>query len=179
MTALVQEGAAHPVDRYISLRQPWASLFVAGAKTIETRSWGTKFRGRLAVHASKTFGRDEIAACFRQPFARTLTALGLEPLRMPRGAIIGWVTIADCLEMVEKEPLETPPGKFPIGRMQAPWVVGDARLTEVERAFGYYAPLRYAWLTNRHRLVLPTPIPMKALQRIQRLPEAVARELNR
>lgn len=35
----------------ITVRQPWASLIAAGVKTIETRSWSTKYRGPLAVHA--------------------------------------------------------------------------------------------------------------------------------
>ena len=37
----------------ISLLQPWASLVVMGAKTIETRGWGTKYRGPILIHASK------------------------------------------------------------------------------------------------------------------------------
>ena len=43
----------------ISLWQPWASLCVLpgpngrAVKTIETRSWPTKYRGPLAVHAAK------------------------------------------------------------------------------------------------------------------------------
>ncbi len=37
----------------ISLHQPWASLVATGVKTIETRSWSTKYRGPLAIHAAK------------------------------------------------------------------------------------------------------------------------------
>lgn len=37
----------------ISLWQPWASLVAAGIKRIETRSWGTNFRGPIAIHAAK------------------------------------------------------------------------------------------------------------------------------
>lgn len=36
----------------LSLRQPWAWLVAAGYKTIETRTWGTKYRGLLLIHAS-------------------------------------------------------------------------------------------------------------------------------
>lgn len=35
----------------LTLRQPWASLVALGVKTIETRSWSTKYRGPLAIHA--------------------------------------------------------------------------------------------------------------------------------
>lgn len=37
----------------LTIRQPWASLIAEGVKTIETRSWATKHRGPLAIHASK------------------------------------------------------------------------------------------------------------------------------
>ena len=37
----------------ISIRQPWASLIARGIKTIELRSWTTRYRGRLLVCASK------------------------------------------------------------------------------------------------------------------------------
>jgi len=37
----------------ISLKQPWASLIANGEKTIETRTWPTKYRGDLLICASK------------------------------------------------------------------------------------------------------------------------------
>lgn len=40
--------------RSISLWQPWASLMAVGAKTVETRGWGTSIRGKVFIHASKT-----------------------------------------------------------------------------------------------------------------------------
>lgn len=36
----------------LSLRQPWAWLVAAGYKTIETRTWSSKYRGPLLIHAS-------------------------------------------------------------------------------------------------------------------------------
>lgn len=36
----------------LTLLQPWASLVACGAKKIETRSWATKYRGPLAIHAA-------------------------------------------------------------------------------------------------------------------------------
>lgn len=36
----------------LSIRQPWAWLIVNGYKDIENRSWNTKFRGPVLVHAS-------------------------------------------------------------------------------------------------------------------------------
>lgn len=37
----------------LTVRQPWASLIAMGAKTIETRSWQTRYRGRILIHAAK------------------------------------------------------------------------------------------------------------------------------
>lgn len=37
----------------IVLRQPWASLVLAGRKTIELRTWSTRHRGPLLVIAGK------------------------------------------------------------------------------------------------------------------------------
>jgi len=39
--------------RAITLWQPWASLMALGYKKIETRSWSTKYRGPLLIHAAK------------------------------------------------------------------------------------------------------------------------------
>lgn len=35
----------------LTLHQPWATLIALGVKTIETRSWSTKYRGPIAIHA--------------------------------------------------------------------------------------------------------------------------------
>lgn len=36
----------------LSIKQPWAYLICSGIKEIENRTWKTKFRGRVLVHAS-------------------------------------------------------------------------------------------------------------------------------
>jgi len=38
----------------LSLKQPYAELILQGKKTIELRTWNTKFRGAFLIHASKT-----------------------------------------------------------------------------------------------------------------------------
>lgn len=43
------------VIRGLSLTQPWATLVAIDAKKVETRSWGTRYRGRVAIHAAKGF----------------------------------------------------------------------------------------------------------------------------
>lgn len=42
----------------LSFRQPWAELVLQGRKTMDLRTYNTHYRGRLAIHASQTFDRD-------------------------------------------------------------------------------------------------------------------------
>ena len=44
----------------VSLWQPWASLIVHGIKGVETRGYPTNVRGRVAIHATKKGGFDEM-----------------------------------------------------------------------------------------------------------------------
>ena len=37
----------------LSVRQPWADLIAAGRKTIETRTWATRYRGDLLITSEK------------------------------------------------------------------------------------------------------------------------------
>src|SRR3954451_22243677 len=47
----------------LTLTQPWATLVAIGAKQIETRSWGTSYRGWLAIHAAKGYPDAAKAEC--------------------------------------------------------------------------------------------------------------------
>ena len=38
--------------KVLSIKEPWASLIMNGTKRIETRSWKTKYRGEIYIHAS-------------------------------------------------------------------------------------------------------------------------------
>lgn len=42
------------IRKCLSVRQPWASLIASGQKSIEVRSWPTKYRGPLVICASKS-----------------------------------------------------------------------------------------------------------------------------
>lgn len=44
----------------LSLWEPWASLIATGAKTYETRSWSTNYRGELLICAAKRHVKYEI-----------------------------------------------------------------------------------------------------------------------
>ena len=73
----------------LTIKQPWASLIMAGVKRVENRTWTTHHRGPLAIHAGKSVDRD---AC------EFLESVGIdpEPYRdAPRGVILGTVELVD------------------------------------------------------------------------------------
>ena len=37
--------------KVITLKQPWATLVAEGIKKYEFRSWRTKYRGKILIHA--------------------------------------------------------------------------------------------------------------------------------
>ncbi len=39
------------INKAISVRQPWAEAIIRGGKNVENRSWMTKYRGLIAIHA--------------------------------------------------------------------------------------------------------------------------------
>lgn len=169
----VGPGAGGAVTHYVSLRQPWASLLVLGPKRLETRSWPTTVRGRLAIHAGVSFSREELAAFYQRPFLDAFAAHGIAMAGdLPRGALIGWVTIENCLRMVSADFCGHEKGDDEI------CLACDKRLTEQERAFGHYAPDRFAWTTTEERHALKEPIKMRGFQRIQPLSPDLVRRLS-
>lgn len=120
----------------ISLWQPWATLVAIGAKEYETRSWYTKYRGLLAIHAAKKWDDVQRAYCQQEPF---LSAIGEHGL--PLGAIVAVVKLVDVqkTDAIAKS----------IGKN--------------ERAFGNYLPDRYAWKLELVKR-LEKPIPMNGAQ---------------
>lgn len=150
--------------KVISLLQPWASLVVLGHKRIETRSWNTKHRGPLLIHASA--GKSGLNLIDKQdPFGELATALlklNLHFEDYPLGAIIGHVKV-----------METFPTSIQICKgnyVNAQLTYNDKReldvssscvyMTPQEEAFGNYAPGRYGWLLS-DPIQFDKPIPAK------------------
>ena len=72
----------------LSIRHPWVDLILAGSKTIEIRTWSTRHRGPVLLHASSAYGISE-----REASAR----LRLPPPRPETmGAILGIAELVDC-----------------------------------------------------------------------------------
>lgn len=48
-------ACSEAILKALTLYQPWASLVSHRVKTIETRSWSTRYRGPLAIHAAARY----------------------------------------------------------------------------------------------------------------------------
>lgn len=46
----------------LTVRQPWAWAIAAGHKAVENRTWTTRHRGLLAIHAGTRWDEDEVGA---------------------------------------------------------------------------------------------------------------------
>ena len=104
--------------RCISLWQPWASLMACGAKHLETRSWNTKVRGEVHIHASQTKkGIEELRHAPLATIESMEKALGLPMGRwateLPYGAIIARGILYDTAPAAEG--LELFPDQEPFG----------------------------------------------------------------
>lgn len=171
----------------LTLTQPWATLIAIGAKQIETRSWTTRYRGPLAIHAGKGLGpvggsvglwnRCAEPLFFRalEPYYRvTHLRLGDPPALidcidvtdLPLGAIVAVAELVDCW------PITDEPRVRPI-RHNDTWLSYHIPPEEPERAFGDYSPGRYAWLLADVR-PLAVPVPARGAQGLWDLPVDVA-----
>lgn len=140
----------------LTLTQPWATLVAIGAKTIETRSWNTNYRGPLAIHAAKTIPGWAAALSVQEPFESVLVQAGIS--EFPIGCVLATCRLIGVRRMPPSftEAIEHPGWE---------WVAPSGRefsfpLTEQERAFGDYMILRYAWLLADVQ-PLPAPVPAR------------------
>jgi len=74
--------------KVLTIKQPWATLIMQEYKRFEFRSWQTKYRGELLIHAGK--GIDKEAMERLEKYI---------PKDMPAGKILGKVTLVDCVKM--------------------------------------------------------------------------------
>lgn len=81
----------------LSIRQPWASLILKAGKDIENRSWQTRYRGRILIHAAKGCTHDELASGLDFAEAACGVRYRVDLKTIERGGIIGSVEIIDCV----------------------------------------------------------------------------------
>lgn len=145
----------------ITIYEPWASLIALGQKKIETRSWPTKYRGPLAIHAGKTVRSEFLNLAWQEPFYSALKPLHKHHMDGRRG--IGYhfgcvIAIAELMDCVEVRPDNVPSGP--------------------ERYFGDYTRGRFMWVLRDVKR-LKKPIPARGYQGLWEwsVPEAIIKYL--
>ncbi|MCM1052786.1 MAG: ASCH domain-containing protein [Ruminococcus sp.] len=118
--------------KVLSLTEPYASLIKEKKKLVETRSWKTKYRGELYIHASMTKTKEI------KPELLNL----LEDKKLNYGSIICKCKLVDCLLMTEE------------------YVKDMKENNYQEYICGEYSPGRYAWILEDIE-VLDNPIKAK------------------
>lgn len=149
--ALTRERAVTKGMKALTARQPWATLLVIGAKSNETRSWYTKYRGPVAIHAGAHPLRDTLAqlpsnvvGCMKLMLrGKRPEGMGrLDIHRLPLGCIVGTANLVDCVR-IDKAFVDS--------------------LDEYERMFGDYTIGRYAWIFE-NPIAFKKPIYVKGAQ---------------
>lgn len=73
--------------KVITIKQPWATLIAEGYKEYEFRTWKTKYRGDILIHAGKGIDKEAV---------KRFEYLNLE---YPSGKILAKATITDCVKV--------------------------------------------------------------------------------
>jgi hypothetical protein len=91
-----RNGVAMPESmKALSIDAPWAWAIVRGHKRWENRSWATRHRGRLWIHATQARRSDEAAAAIFAELA--IEAPAGDALDALRGRVLGYVDLLDCV----------------------------------------------------------------------------------
>lgn len=157
--------------KVLSLHQPWASLVACGYKRIETRSWSTRHRGPLAIHATRQPPREGVVPgeirwsdvaqridgsgwlyAFPEPWTEEAQAEAgaydcagdLCEMPLPLGAVVAVCQLADVA------PVDTEVGWWSRAVIERRCVGDDdpcetLMLPRDQRAVGDFSPGRFAW----------------------------------
>lgn len=147
----------------ITIIQPWATLIAIGNKQIETRSWSTKYRGPLAIHAGKNTSYVQMKSknyiLGTEPFYSIITrytnhlinqpeyilnvALNIHKKIFPIGAVIAVCNLTNCVEIKDHTYMALVDDSIDKSFAQKFAIMPPP---EPERSFGDYTPGRYAWI---------------------------------
>lgn len=111
--------------KVLSIKEPFASLIATGQKKIETRSWKTKYRGEIYIHASITPGKQD------ERRKNLMKLIDPKP-----GYIICKCNLKDCIYMDED-------------------FLRDIKANKNEYLYGHYEVGRYAWILENVEIIEP------------------------
>ena len=78
--------------KVLSIKEPWASLIMNGTKKIETRSWKTKYRGEIYIHASSSKAKITKSEVYEL----------IKDMNFKCGYIICKCNLVDCIYMTDE-----------------------------------------------------------------------------
>lgn len=107
-----------PIIRALSIRQPWAWLITNGPKDIENRSWFTKFRGPVLIHAGQRFDQD---CYYYLSIMFPDLVIPTNPIDFECGGIVGQATITDCVRLSDSPWFSGPHGFLLVDRKPLPF----------------------------------------------------------
>lgn len=143
--------------RALTIRQPWASLIALEQKRIETRSFATKYRGPVLIHAGASATKSELEFENDEVVRRVVAGEKWDDpaldAPLPRGQVLA---VADLVDVITTTTLDQVMQAHPRPMVRYPG--GAVRLGRHERSFGDYAPGREGWVfDNVQRLSNPVP----------------------
>jgi len=135
----------------LTLWQPWASL-VGRGKHHETRSWSTRYRGPVAIHAGL---RKPVVNELPQQASKVIDSIlgHAWPSEVPLGVILAVARLTDC---TRADKLKTNP---------------------VDQLLGDYSNGRWAWELSEI-FILPEPVPFRGSQGLWNVPDEIENIVN-
>lgn len=123
----------------LSIKQPWAWLIVNGYKDIENRSWDTKYRGLVLIHAAKT--KPSVSEWYEaERVAREAGVPYFPPFdAMDKGGIIGYAYITGTVCDSSSPWFFGPKGFLLTGAKPLPFIPMKGRLSFFETGYGVVA----------------------------------------
>ncbi|MES2459391.1 MAG: ASCH domain-containing protein [Armatimonadota bacterium] len=152
----------------LSLWQPWATLIAIGEKRIETRSWGTAYRGELLICATASTPAEGWSVLGDPGFFKVLPKAGYpNRISFPQGGALALAYLADVRQIASA-------GQWGYSyrrngdKVHQPWE------TLFDYEFGNYGEGRYAWHLADIR-PLPNPYKCRGGQGLWMVPQETQR----
>lgn len=147
----------------ITLYNPHAVLVGLREKQFETRSWETKYRGPLAIHAAKRSPDEFLVLQTEEPFFSVLDKHKVYSTGIYDGKVIAVVDLVDCFKILHEDDIAVYATNMTKSLKPSLVMVIPKKCNEYH--FGDYTVGRYAWKLENPRL-LKQPVPAKGMQRI-------------
>lgn len=132
--------------RVLTWRQPYATLMLPPFNKIETRTWQTKYRGWVAIHAAKTvYSTSQLKEIAGNQYERLMDTITDHDFH--KGSIIAVGYLTDCRRMLPED---------------------------ADKSFVEYRP--HLWCHIYEKVIEINPIPFKGQQGWARMTQGFIRE---